>query len=448
MNVVVGGGIAGILSALLMQRRFGSVCLVEKDLELGGLYRSVKTDFGVSFDYGSHFLRSTTISSLNDLLFDDLSQENWRFLGNLRGGGYFGSKLNCNSPFIDSRCLPPDLYQRGILEVLDLAETTQISTNLEEQLLSTFGTTFTNHLFRPILSKKFFGSQLSDLCVDSHNLLGLGRIIGFTASFTRELKKSAVYDNKIAFHSTAEGTTTQMNYYPICQGISSWIELLATKMANLNIRVITGATVNQIETKNDRVTSVVLSTGQHLSCENIIWTIPTPLFLKAANISTNLTSVPFKGLYTSFYHFIFDRPFITDLHYVQCHEPHFRTFRVTLYPNIQQNNSTVYHLTSEMISCTVPDLAANQAQALTELVQMGVVSPDSIILFQNAQCIPNGFAVPSLELQKNGALQLKTAIAAVNNVTFLGRSSGGGFAAESVLTNVYNTLMLGLESSL
>ena len=101
-----------------------------------------------------------------------------------------------------------------------------------------------------------------------------------------------------------------------------------------------------------------------------------------------------------------------------------------------------------MISCTVPDLAANQAQALTELVQMGVVSPDSIILFQNAQCIPNGFAVPSLELQKNGALQLKTALGAVNNVTFLGRSSGGGFAAESVLTNVYNTLMVGLESTL
>ena len=86
----------------------------------------MKTDFGVYFDYGFYFLRSTPISALNDLLLDDLIQENWRFLGNLRGGGYLGSKLNCNSPFIDPRCLPPDLYQRGILELLDLAETTLI----------------------------------------------------------------------------------------------------------------------------------------------------------------------------------------------------------------------------------------------------------------------------------------------------------------------------------
>ena len=55
MIIVVGGGIAGIVSAILLQKKFGQVCLVEQSEKIGGLYRSKDCKLNVLLIMGHIF---------------------------------------------------------------------------------------------------------------------------------------------------------------------------------------------------------------------------------------------------------------------------------------------------------------------------------------------------------------------------------------------------------
>ena len=91
--IVVGGGIAGILSAILLKRKYDEVDLIELDGRLGGLLKSFTNERGQSFDQGSHFLRRTGISGLDKMLYDTpgkvLDEKKWLTLHNLKGGGFY-----------------------------------------------------------------------------------------------------------------------------------------------------------------------------------------------------------------------------------------------------------------------------------------------------------------------------------------------------------------------
>ena len=79
--IITGSGMAGIVRALLLKRKFEKVSLIEKKSDLGGLLYSYKTDGG-EFDYGTHFLRDTGVSELDEILFGDMNPEKWLTLGN------------------------------------------------------------------------------------------------------------------------------------------------------------------------------------------------------------------------------------------------------------------------------------------------------------------------------------------------------------------------------
>ena len=132
--IVVGGGIAGIVSALLIREQFDTVYLIEKEPELGGLLRSFQNEDGLSFDYGSHFLRDTGIEALDRLLYGDFSPEQWQTMGNLKGGGYYGFQYNGDSAFLDTRVLPKKLYHQGIIQLLNACEKPSTTySNLEDR---------------------------------------------------------------------------------------------------------------------------------------------------------------------------------------------------------------------------------------------------------------------------------------------------------------------------
>ena len=173
---------------------------------------------------------------------------------------------------------------------------------------------------------------------------------------------------------------------------------------------------------------------------NVAWTIAPTLFLKLCNIPIKKPTVPFRRLYTSLFDFAFDSPFLTAVHYIQCHEPRLKTFRITLYPNIQNNGKQIFHLTSEVISADEPDLPQLQEEVLSELIHMGVVSLESKLLFKQAETLANGFPLPTHQLKRDMEVQLETAKRSVENVTFLGRAAGDDFTMGSVLTGAYHTI--------
>jgi len=439
--IVVGGGIAGIVSAILLQKKFGKVCLVEQSEKIGGLYRSKDCKLNVTFDYGSHFLQTSGIPELDKIILEEISSEKWLELGNLKGAGYYKSKFNTQTHFLDSRNLPSHIYEKGIVELLSITNSNLNPVNLEDQLYSFFGKTFTNEIFRQILSEKYYGCNLDELSPDTHGIVGLNRILGFTSEASREIKLSKLYDQKFGFHSLKDYKSPYKNYYPKKGGIELWINLLEKKLNSLNIQILTGAKITKIEHDNGTAQSIVFDDGRKLNCTKIIWTVAPSLFLKSSNLlNKNELLRPPKQVHNSLHHFAFDKPFLTDVYFVQCHDPNFKTFRVTLYPNIQKNKNNIYHLTAEVIEPIASDLEELKKKVLSELIQIGIVSKESNLLFQNSELLSNGFPLPTIELNNTNKAYLDRAKKMIKNVNFLGRASGGGFTAGPVLKGVYRTI--------
>ena len=116
--VVVGGGVIGMIAALLVKTKKNSVFLIEQNKELGGLFRSRKLYKNLFFNYGSHFIKQTGIKKLDKLLFGNLDKKKWHILGNLRGASFFKNKLDDKSPFVDTNLLPTKTYESGINQIL------------------------------------------------------------------------------------------------------------------------------------------------------------------------------------------------------------------------------------------------------------------------------------------------------------------------------------------
>ena len=336
--VIVGSGIAGILSALLLEKKFEKVYLLDKENHLGGLLASYKIAEGIEFDYGAHFLRETGLPELDALLYGHMSEENWLTIDNLKGGNYFRSHMNEQSPFLDTRWLPEELYYKGMMQLLGATEPQQAFQNLEDSLTHTFGAVFTDTIFRP-LATKFLDSDLKELTPSSIGLLALltRRVIGFTPEITRELKKSPLFDKKLAFHSNAEGSSPLKNYYPKQGGIGLWVAEMEKQLAGLGVNILKNSLVEKINHAQHRVQSVVLNDGFVLDCDHLIWTAPVYQFIKCSEVPPPFTAEPPPRLITSLFHFMFDQPFLTDLFYLICTEADMPAFRITLYSNIQRD---------------------------------------------------------------------------------------------------------------
>ena len=106
---VVGGGLPGLVAALVLSEKPGArVCVVESGKSVGGLYASM--DYGANgrFDYGVHYLRETKVPQLDALLLGLLPRDEWEWNEGVRrdiSGSYVLGRLQKNSPFIDLRGL-------------------------------------------------------------------------------------------------------------------------------------------------------------------------------------------------------------------------------------------------------------------------------------------------------------------------------------------------------
>ncbi|MCM8532326.1 MAG: NAD(P)-binding protein, partial [Lentisphaeraceae bacterium] len=111
--VVAGGGVVGLLSALLLKDRFEEVVLVEKSSSVGGLLKSELIEDNY-FDIGTHILAETGLEDLDKILFKDFydSPESWYELPFMNAANFYNGKLNENSPLIDLASLAPDLHYR------------------------------------------------------------------------------------------------------------------------------------------------------------------------------------------------------------------------------------------------------------------------------------------------------------------------------------------------
>ena len=153
---VVGSGLSGLCSAILLADRFESVVLVEKSSTCGGMLRSEPDERGVFFDSGTHVPDFTSRPDIDEMPFGTREEieQNWTVFKLLHSGHFFGGRWSDQGSSIDARALPESDYCRGIVELLS-RDKMSTDPNLATYLLETMGPTLTSKLYAPIVQKLY-----------------------------------------------------------------------------------------------------------------------------------------------------------------------------------------------------------------------------------------------------------------------------------------------------
>ena len=427
MNVtVVGGGITGITSALLYARQGHQVSLVEAAPELGGLYRTALEAEGFAFDFGSHLPLSTGIEELDTLLFGGLSPDAWwSFDDSLREYGYHLGRLNEYSNCLDARQLPPEEYERAVLEFLALPPGRDPrAATLEELLPQTHGTVITEKLYRPVLHK-LTGLDLGQLSPLAHKIHGLSRIILFEKEMTSLLKTLPHFDLHIADTDAKLRVSPTWKYYPKSGGCGEFITHLEKLLQDADIKTMVGTQVTGAELNGNTVKALQSSRGS-LDTDHLVWTVPPIFLMKGLGWDISGFSPPrFRA--AALFHFAFDKEITTDGHYVYCYDNDKTSYRTSLYENmtLEERVPPPHHLTVEVFTDDrEADLDALAPVIWQEQKDMGLVHPEAELLLQSHQALPNGWPALTNEFFRAQEQQREMVSERIDNISLFGRASG------------------------
>ena len=453
--VVVGGGIAGIASALVLRRLGHRVVLVERDASIGGLFRSLVNEAGDAFDQGTHVLCDTGVEPLDAMLHPRRWHKQRRSLDVLRAGNVFRGSVNADSPFIDLCRLTPGEYRHAVVEAVERVEPTATPATLHEQLTALFGPTITGCVIEPAI-QKLYGARASELVPNAHRLFGLTRVVALTPQATRELKNSTVLDAKFAFHSFREGRSPGSNYYPRRGGVESWIAGLRRELASRRVEVLVGSAVDSIDHRRRLVRSVQLTDGRRLACDKLVWTVPSQFCRAAAQLklddshraaatAATAADVPNRARLrtTTLLHVTIDRPVATDLHYVTCYDPGISFFRATFYNNLQSSGPSRakrHRFTVEVLGDRPADKDAAHIAAWREMRRLHLVDPNSRVLYRGAEVIRGGFPVLTHEIVAHRERELATIRRELRNCFLLGRANSAAWFHNDVLREIHDVL--------
>jgi protoporphyrinogen oxidase len=440
--VVVGSGPAGVLSALMLSKKGREVYLLEEEATCGGLLRSFANKDGVVFDYGSHFLRQTGVKELDDLILGELDQEpeRWQRLSHLKNGVIFRNQLYQYSCHVNVNALPKELYEKGILELMHLIPVSESQCrNEEEFLLRNFGPTFTEHVFRPALTK-FTSLSLKELAPGARSLFDLGRIIAFSPEGARLIKKAPAFDNRIAYHFSDEGQAGLINYYPSTGGIGQWMERLVERCKEQGVKVRTSCRLENIVHKDRRISQLVLSNGEKIDCEMLIWSVAPPALLKCANLQFPLEAIKLRTV--GLYYYVFDRPLLTEAQYVVSLDPEFKSFRISAYANFRSNprDRSIHASCIEALLDKADESTAALENGVQELKKMKILDPEAKVLYQEAKSARAGFPVFTPQFLRQTQDLRSYLTETLSNLVLVGKGHGKTFFMNATLVDTFKTI--------
>ena len=432
--VVVGGGIAGMLCALMLKNDRNEVVIIERDKELGGLFKSqnvYKED--IYFDYGTRFLSETDIPELEKLLYGDLDVYRFDYVSS----GTFYNTLFSENSLLSDESLSEEDKKKCLADLMQTSPKDSYS-NLENQFEHTFGKSYSEILLKPIV-KKIFHVDSYELEPDSHLLFSLKRIVIYTEEHTKELKKESRFDAVVGFHNRKDGINAVKVIYPLKGGIGAWVESLENKLKAKGVEIWTNCNISAIEQTNNKIDKLSTSYGE-LSVDELVWTIPTFQLIRLLNLPTEKTAPP-KLLTFVMFHFIIDKRYLSDLAFVQCFDLNCETFRVTLYNNYRPREDGLYLLTSEVLLENVEQFTDKLKERIfQEIIYMKLIPEDSQIVFSHYNLYPNSFPVPTTEFSQAMKNQNDLVKDKFDNLRLFGKSNSKSFFMDDVLRDIYYQL--------
>lgn len=431
--VIVGGGLAGIFSALMYARKKSNVVLIEKDDNLGGLLRSQILFEGMHFDFGTHFLTQTGIQELDCLLFDNFDLSIFEFLK----VGSFYNGLNCENGFLSDMFI--DNRQEYFNDFINTERSSTNFQNLTEQLKFNFGTLYTEKILGPII-EKFYSTHPNNLVVDSHKLFGLNRLAIGDQKETNILKSNPFYDEILGYHSYTEGVSDMKSMYPKKNGIGSWIKFLEDKLVSMGVIIIKNDFLVGINS-NDKVIESVNLSSSTIKCDKLIWTIPLFPLMKILGVESE-SSIP-KRMNSYIFHYVITGSYLIDLYYLQCFDPKYKSFRITLYDNFSYNDSVNSRISVEVMlseRLISSELISLKDEIFIELKQMGVVSMSTEYVLSDIHSILGSFPITTNDFMEGSKSQIKKCLSSYKNLSIYGKGSGNTWFMNEILIQIYNDL--------
>ena len=266
--VVVGAGVAGLVTAHLLAESGCKVVVIEKLPMLGGLARSYVYDEGYVFDVGPHRFHTANpnIASYLDRILEGEGTQFPRLSEVYFRDRYYRWPLRPKN----LTQLPKSIAARAFVDLAANTFREYSSESFQNYVLSQYGQTLYDHFFKDY-SIKFLGIHPRDTHPDWAKV-GINR---------------AVIDEKLQMHNLAQlakttflqsQKSTEMDFlYPRGGLYRTW-EIIARRLEALGGEIILGQGA-RLEGGDGRVERVWAG-ERSFECSTVIWTAPITLAMK------------------------------------------------------------------------------------------------------------------------------------------------------------------------
>lgn len=434
---IVGGGIVGIYAALYISKTQNyRVILIENQKKLGGLLNSINHE-GNIFDYGTHIINNTLNSEIDELIYENLG-DNWNYFSSFSPGNILNNLLYEKSgyPYLPSVL---NNYEKALIQLLKSKHNTlNQDKNLKRALDESFGEIITESVYRKIF-KKLLGAELEDLTTNAFLTFDLKRVIVGQDFLSQELKKSKIYDTKIAYPDYRIGSSQNVRMYPKSGGIETWIKELTEKLKVNQVEIYTETKVQKI-IKQENI--FVKTDKENFESDLLFWTAPRNKYFEMVDSNLNLEqnkvqqTSAFRN--TLLLHYIFDTPFLVQNQYIYCWDDSSPFFRITFYPHITLNYNDI-KCTVELFFDSEQDLKKITFDKIKdELIRLGIIDKRTKTIKQYQDILYNSFPIMDL-------LNIQKEVEIDSRVEFLGKAKGNTFFINNNLIEAHNILKCKLK---
>ncbi|MBB67118.1 NAD(P)-binding protein [Alteromonas sp. K632G] len=433
---IVGGGIGGIVAAFTLKKAHPKhdVVVIEASPNLGGLLGVSHQIGGLSFDIGTHIPAETMIDELDEWLFGALYEDDvWQKITRISGGNYYDGQLDENHHNILSRSTYDDLDDNVKLPEKEI--------NCVDDYLFRFGKYLTNNVFLPSLAK-FIPCDAEKLEPEVQRYFALDRLSqhsGSTSPNTR-LENSRI-------HPQGKKIPTAF-YTSNGKGVSDWIAHLKVQLEQLGVKFLHGKKTVGFEVDNHKIEKLNFDDSSTFTCNQVIWSAPieTLLPLVSQQSSENFSKY-YQRTKIKLFHFVFDIPYLTLCHYVNCFDTHVDPYRVTLYENFSGRNDKQksYRCTVEVIGERAQNPNLDEADIFRQLVEMGIVSADTKVMSSHETQVLNGFPIKHLGALSNARELCSEVTDMFKNIHLVGSAEPSTFFSNDVMIRTFTSLQAKLE---